>query len=75
MDVRMAELFEAALRLPEQEREALATVLLASLDGLVSEAEAMDAWREEVLRRAGEIESGAAQPIPWEEARRSIFAP
>jgi putative addiction module component (TIGR02574 family) len=32
------------------------------------------AWSEEIKRRIDEIDSGNAEPIPWEEARRQISA-
>jgi putative addiction module component (TIGR02574 family) len=31
-----------------------------------------EAWREEVRRRLEEIDSGAVQLIPWEEALRRL---
>jgi len=33
---------------------------------------AEEAWREEISRRIQEIDSGAVQLIPWEEARRRL---
>ncbi|XXX80087.1 addiction module protein [Sorangium sp. So ce134] len=32
------------------------------------------AWVEEARRRLDDIRAGRSQPVPWEEARRRIFA-
>ncbi|MCC6554371.1 MAG: addiction module protein [Polyangiaceae bacterium] len=32
------------------------------------------AWTEEALRRLEDLRAGRTQSIPWEEARRRIFA-
>jgi hypothetical protein len=36
--------------------------------------DAEQAWREQILRRLQEIDSGAVKLIPWEEARRRLLA-
>ncbi len=75
MDTETRKLFETALMLPEDEREALAAALLASLDDPLGEADAEESWKIEVRRRLHELDSGSVSPIPWEAARRTIFAP
>ena len=32
------------------------------------------AWRDELHRRAAEIDSGAVKPIPWDEVRKQAQA-
>ena len=50
---------DAALHLPETQRAALAHKLLLSLESQ-SEAEIAQLWRNEAIRRAADIDSGAA---------------
>jgi len=67
------QLFLEALRLPEEQRAALAGELLDSLDREVdSDAEA--AWSAEIRARLSEMDAGRAKTIPWSEARRRIHA-
>jgi len=65
-------LLEEALKLSPEARAALATSLLESLDDAV-DAGAEAAWAEEIGRRIRELDSGAAKPVPWSEARRMIL--
>lgn len=60
-----------ALRLPEQERAALASELLDSLEHEVDE-DAEVAWSAEIRARLNEIDAGRASTIPWSEARRRL---
>jgi len=65
----------AALRLPAEARAAVAAELIESLDEPQEAADDVDAaWSEEIRRRLADVDSGAAKPIPWSEARRRIFA-
>jgi putative addiction module component (TIGR02574 family) len=66
-------LLEDALKLPEPDRADLASCLLASLDQ--EDTEPLDpSWEKEIQRRLEEIDSGKAELVPWEEARKRIFA-
>jgi len=67
------QLLEEALRLPAEERAALAGELLDSLDADV-DPEAEVAWALEIRARVNEVESGRATTVPWSEARRRIHA-
>ena len=60
------------LRLPAEERAALAGALIESLDLEVDEVEA--AWSVEIGRRLERVDAGVAKTIPWSEARRRILA-
>ena len=67
------QLLVEALRLSEEERAALASELLESLDTEV-DPDAEAAWATEIRARVGEVESGRAKTVPWAEARRRIHA-
>ncbi|MEM9108517.1 MAG: addiction module protein [Planctomycetota bacterium] len=60
-----------ALQLPVQERAALASRLLASLDEQVDEG--VDAaWDAEIASRLKEIEEGKVKMVPWEQVRAEM---
>lgn len=58
-----------ARNLPREERARLAEALLASLE---EEAEIEQAWREEVRRRAAELDAGTVEAIPAEQVFSEI---
>ena len=64
-------LLDEALRLPPTEREDLAGQLFDSLEADDPDAEV--AWQAEIERRISELDQGTVTPIPWAEARRTIF--
>lgn len=66
------ELFEEAMRLDPAERATLLRLLIDTLDS-ESEEGAEDAWRAEVKRRIGDLDSGAVEAIPWEELRARLY--
>jgi putative addiction module component (TIGR02574 family) len=67
------ELLNDALRLPDEQRAALAAVLIESLDdGVDEDAEA--AWSIEIARRLRDVQSGHVKTIPWMQARQVIAA-
>lgn len=62
-----------ALRLPEEERAALAGELIESLETVVdSDAEA--AWSAEIRARLDDVGAGREKTVPWSEAQRRIHA-
>ena len=67
----LADLRTSVLRLPESERAELAHDLVASLDGN-ADADALDHWDAELLRRLAEVESGTADLLSREEFRARI---
>src|SRR5229473_3517779 len=71
MERDVAEVLRDALALPLEVRAALIDSLISSLDQTV-DAAGEEAWREEIYRRLQQIDSGAVQLIPWEEARRRL---
>jgi putative addiction module component (TIGR02574 family) len=64
-------LLEQALKLPAEERAALADSLLRSLEPPM-DPDIDAAWRAEVARRVAELDAGAST-IPWEQARAEIL--
>lgn len=71
MDSDAAELLRSALALPPEARAALIDSLISSLDPNV-DAAVEEAWREEIFQRLEQIDSGAVQLVPWEDARRRL---
>ena len=59
------------LKLPAADRARVAERLIASLD---EDSEVEAAWKAEVRRRDEELQSGAVQAIPLEDALTSIRA-
>lgn len=66
------ELFEEVMRLDPKEREALMRLLIDTLDSASDEG-VDDAWRVEIERRMAELDSGAVEPVPWEELRARLY--
>jgi len=67
------ELLENAMRLPDEQRAALAAALLESLDqGIDEDAEA--AWSAEIACRLRQVQSGDVKTVPWTQARKMIGA-
>ena len=64
-------ILEAALALPEEDREDFAEALWGSLPPL-PEVEA--AWRLEVASRVAAFEAGERKTIPWLEVREKLLA-
>lgn len=62
-----------ALKLSESDRAELARVLVQSLDA-PADADAADAWDEEIARRLSAIDSGAARLVDRDEFRKRMQA-
>ncbi len=65
-------LYEEAMRLDPKDRAALTGLLIESLEP-ESEEGVEQAWVTEVERRMSELDSGAAQTIPWDQLRARLF--
>ena len=72
MPVDAAAVLRDALCLPAEARAALVDTLLESLD-VEADANAEELWREEIRRRLEQIDSGAVNLIPWEDAQRRLW--
>jgi putative addiction module component (TIGR02574 family) len=71
MNARVDHLLDEVLRLPAEERSALAVALLDSLESS-DEAALQDAWRAEIRRRRDELRSGAVRAKPWDQVRQRL---
>ena len=60
-----------ALKLTDEERLELADRLVKAVP---IDPDIEKAWLEEVERRFAEEDAGKTESIPWDEARRQIFA-
>jgi putative addiction module component (TIGR02574 family) len=67
------EILNEALALPLEARAALVDHLWDSLDTEV-DADAEEAWRQEIKRRIVNLDSGAIAAISWSEARARLLA-
>ena len=67
-----SELFEKALKLPEQERRWLADRLIESLANEPADPQVEAAWDKEIKRRVDDIRSGRVQTIPGEQVLREM---
>ena len=67
-------LLQEALALPAEERGALVSALLETLDpeGDVDEQDWEAAWGAELDRRARDLDEGRVTPIPLDEAMRRL---
>jgi len=68
------EILEAALELPEKDRETLVDKLAASLHGGFASAEIEQAWAAEIERRCADVDAGRAILRDWDEVRDEILA-
>ena len=64
-------LYEDALALPEEDREALALRILATVPR-TSNKEAAAAWREEVVRRVEQVRRGEVETESWDEVQAQL---
>ena len=67
-------ILEAALQLPDNEREQLVDELKATLHSGFATDEVERAWASEIERRSQEIDSGKAVLRDWDEVRDEILA-
>lgn len=71
--MKMKQIEDEALQLPEGDRAELAQKLLLSLD-VPSEGEIAEDWLAEAQRRARELDEGIVQPVSADEVRRKAQA-
>jgi putative addiction module component (TIGR02574 family) len=69
--IEAKDLLDGAMRLPASDRAELADLLIDSLDD-GSDADAQEAWSDEIARRLAELDSGAVKTVPWAEVRRRM---
>jgi putative addiction module component (TIGR02574 family) len=66
-------LLEAAMQLPEDEREELAQHLAVSVNGGFASKEIEEAWIAECDRRMKEIDDGRAVLEKWQDVKNEIL--
>ncbi len=72
MSPEVSDLLKRALALPVDERAALASTLLDSLE--TTNQSVQEAWDEEVARRMEALKAGKAVTVPWEQLHRELLA-
>lgn len=70
MSAEWKHVLDAAMRLPEREREILADQLNASLGTFGRDAEWAEAWSDELDRRDAELDSGNVQPLTLKDVQK-----
>lgn len=73
MNARVDHLLVEVLGLPADQRSAVAAALIDSLQG-GDDASVSNAWKQELMRRRSDLQSGAAQGLPWAEVRARLSA-
>ena len=69
MDLTVGTVLDAALTLPNGERIELVDALIASLQP-EDRPPFDESWRDVIMRRSSELESGRVTPVPWSEVKR-----
>lgn len=64
-------LYEDALALSEEDREALALRILATVPRMPSEGVAV-AWREEIVRRVEQVREGQVETESWAHVQAQL---
>jgi len=73
MTAEVDEITQAALTLDDEDRAALASALLASLDESAEDTHEIEAaWNEEIEDRIDQIVIGGSDTVPWEELKLEI---
>ena len=67
----MEELFERALKLPEEQHAAMAHNLLLTLESEGQDEDYEEAWAEEIQKRSDSIDNGTAKLLTWDEVEAS----
>jgi putative addiction module component (TIGR02574 family) len=74
MSVSANGLLEEALKLPEDERDALAVALLDSIHGQRDEGDVVGGWASEIRRRVDDYRAGRIGAVPWTALRDELAA-
>lgn len=72
MSTNVAELFEQASTLSENERATLAGLLIESLE-TESDTDVEGAWRDEITRRMADLDSGAVKTVSWDSVKAKLM--
>lgn len=72
MTAAAKQILEAAMKLPEDEREQLAIELSTSVHGGFASAQIEQEWTAEIQRRSQQIDDGTAELVEWSEIKERI---
>ena len=73
MSPKVQKVLHDAQRLPPKARADIGATLIRSLD-IDDDPGVDEAWANEIERRIREVDEGKVKLIPWEQARRSLWA-
>lgn len=71
MSRTFTDLWKEASELSDEERAALAGLLIESLEG-EADADVEAAWAAEIEKRVAELDAGTVKSIPWEQVRQRL---
>ena len=72
MSRTFTDVWKEASELSEEDRAALAGLLIESLEG-EPDADVEAAWAAEIEKRVAELDAGTVKSIPWEEVRQRLL--
>ncbi len=72
MSRTFSDVWKEAADLSEQDRAALAGLLIESLEG-EPDPGVEAAWAAEIERRVAELEAGTVQSVPWDQVRQRLL--
>jgi len=70
MAISAKDLYEQSLELDEQERTALAGLILENLEP--ADADVEQAWLQEIEKRVSEMDVGTTELVSWESVRAKL---
>jgi putative addiction module component (TIGR02574 family) len=72
MSRTFTDLWKEASELSDEDRAALAGLLIESLEG-EPDPDVEAAWAAEIEKRVAELDAGSVQSIPWEQVRQRLL--
>lgn len=72
MSRTFTDVWKDAAELSEEDRAALAGLLIESLEG-EPDPDVEAAWAAEIQKRVAELDAGTVQSIPWEQVRQRLL--
>jgi putative addiction module component (TIGR02574 family) len=72
MSRTFTDVWKEAADLSEQDRAALAGLLIESLEG-EPDRDVEAAWAAEIEKRVAELDAGSVETIPWEQVRQRLI--
>jgi putative addiction module component (TIGR02574 family) len=72
MSRTFSDVWKNAADLPEQDRAALAGLLIESLEG-EPDPGVEAAWAAEIERRVAQLDAGTVESVPWEQVRQRLL--